>query len=189
MRHHRLFYGSAYDRGLQHLLEMWPQIIERFPDVTLDIAYGWDIFDVIYANDHELMSWKSRINDLMKQPGILHRGRISKEELRSVRTSCGIWAYPTHSLEINCITALECQRDGCVPCVTNFAALRESVQAGLKVEGDIYEEETQIAYLEALFLLLEDKKLWKEEQRKGQEWARSFDWSLIAEKWDEHFRL
>lgn len=186
-RHHKLFYGSSYDRGLDMLLPIWPAIKEKFPDATLDIAYGWDLFDKGYADNPERRQWKERINKQMEQPGITHHGRISQDKLKELRQQCGIWVYPTYFPEINCITALECQKDGVVPCVINFAALKETVQSGVKVDGDIYDDETKAAFLSSLLELMGDPKKWQEEQRKGMEFAKQFDWSQIASKWKEVF--
>ena len=187
-RQHKLLWASSYDRGIHFLLEMWPDIIAKYPDATLDVAYGWDTFVAIYRNNPERMAWHDKINDLMSQPGITHRGRLGKEELKKLRQSCGIWTYPTSFTEINCITALECQQDGCVPCVIDYAALQETVQSGIKIPGDIYDKETQKLYLEALLELMGDENLWEAEQARGITFAQDYEWDGIAEKWDEVFR-
>lgn len=186
-RHHALFYGSSYDRGLQHLLKMWPKIREKFPDATLHIAYGWNTFDSFFKDNPERQAWKKTMEDLMAQPGITHHGRLGKDELKQLRQKCGIWAYPTHFQEIFCISAVEAQADGCVPCVIDYAALSETVQSGVKIKGDIYDPETKDAYLSALFNLMSDESEWKAQQAQGMEWAKSFLWEKIAKKWQEHF--
>jgi len=140
---HKLFYGSSYDRGLDILLGMWPRIIEDYPDTELHVCYGWNLFDVAFANNPERMAWKDRMNELMKQKGITHHGRLGKKELKKVRENCTIWAYPTYFAEINCITALDCQSDGVVPVTMDDFALSETVGSGIKVKGDIYDKETQ----------------------------------------------
>lgn len=188
MRQHKLFYGSSYDRGIQHLLKMWPSVKEKFPDAELHICYGWDLFESFFRDNPERMMWKDRMSKLMEQPGIVHHGRVGKEELKKIREECGIWAYPTHFTEINCITALETQREGCVPCVIELAALEETVQSGVKVKGDIYDPETFDKYLAELLSLMADEKRWKEEQTKGIIFAEKFTWDKIALKWNEYFK-
>lgn len=187
MRQHKLFWGSSYDRGIQHLLKMWPSIKEKYPDATLDIAYGWDLFDKGYANNPERMAWKDKINEQMKQPGITHHGRVGKTALKQLRLQCGIWAYPTEFFEINCITALEAQNDGLVPVVINYGALKETVGSGIKIEGDIYDKETQDEYLKALLDLMGDKEKWEEESKKAQEFGKNYKWEKIADEWRKHF--
>jgi len=42
MRHkHWVIYTSSYDRGLEHLLKMWPDVKKAVPDAELHIFYGW----------------------------------------------------------------------------------------------------------------------------------------------------
>ena len=186
-RQHKLWYQSSYDRGLQHLLKMWPKIRGVYPDATLDIAYGWDLFLAVYANNPERMAWKERIDGLMNVEGITHHGRVGKTRLAELRKQCGIWAYPTDFDEINCIGALESQQDGCVPCVINKAALKETVGSGVKVEGDIWDPETRERYLQELLALMGDEKRWLAEQEKGRDFAKQYAWPNIARRWKEVF--
>lgn len=186
MRQHRLFWQSSYDRGLDHLLKMWPSIKAKFPDAELWITYGWKLFEEGYRDNPERLAWMDRMNKLMEQDGITHYGRVGKDKLHELRSQCGIWAYPTHFGETNCIGALECQADGCVPCVINYAGLKETVGSGMRIDGDIYDKETQDAYLEAILKLMGDEKLWKEEQEKGKQFAKEFTWDKIANKWEAY---
>ena len=187
-KNHKLFYGSSYDRGLDILLKMWPKIIEKHPDATLDIAYGWDLFDKGFANNPERMAWKERMNKQMQQPGITHHGRVGKEELKLVRQKCGIWTYPTYFAEINCITGLEAQRDGLVPVTMNAFALKETVGSGSKVDGDIYDDETQEAWLTELYKYMDDEKVWSKASTEAQKWAQGYDWNKIAKEWENEVR-
>ena len=188
MRQHKLLYQSSYDRGLQHALKMWPKIKEKYPDAIFHIAYGWNLFLTAYRNNPERMNWKDRMDEMMKYDGIIHHGRMGQPELRKLRKTCGIWFYPTSFDEINCIGALENQADGCVPCVINRAALKETVGSGVRVEGDIFDPEVQEEYLKQLLLLMGDEKLWKAEQAKGKEFAESYTWDKIASSWHDLFK-
>jgi glycosyltransferase involved in cell wall biosynthesis len=186
-KQHKLLYASSYDRGLSHLLKLWPKILERFPDTTLDVAYGWDLFLKGFQNNPERMAWKKKIDDLMTQPRITHHGRVSKEELNKITSECGIWAYPTDFDEINCITALNCQSLGCVPCVINKAALKETVGSGVQVEGEIWDPDVREEYLKQLLDLMGDEKRWQEESKKGIEFAKDYSWTKISKQWVKEF--
>lgn len=185
-RNHKLFWGSSYDRGLQHILKMWPSIKEKYNDAELHICYGWDLFIKGYANNPERLAWKDRIDQQMKFAGITHHGRISKKETWKLMSECGIWAYTTHFSETNCITALECQQRGCVPVTIDLAALHETVQSGVKIRGDIYDPETYDLYLEKILELMGDEKAWKEHSEKGKQFAESFHWQQIAQEWSKY---
>lgn len=192
-RQHKLIWTSSYDRGLQYLLYMWPDIKKSFPDATMDICYGWDLFLKVASNNPERMNWKSSIDTLIEQEGITHHGRIGQEELKKLRQQCGIWSYPTDFTEINCISALQAQQDGVVPVVMNlkhelegkevYTALDETVGSGIKVEGDIKNKEDQEKYLQELLSLMGDKNRWKRESLKAEKFAKDYYWNNIADKW------
>lgn len=186
MKHTTLFWGSSYDRGLIHLLNMWPKIIEKFPEAELHIAYGWELFDKGYRDNPERMSWKERMNKLMQQPGITHHGRIGKKELKEVRQKCGIWAYPTHFTEINCITALEAQADGLVPVTMALGALKETVGSGYLVQGDIYDDDIHEDYLNRVLGLMESPEIVKEESEKAVKFAQNYSWEVVAKEWEKY---
>lgn len=187
MRQHRLWWQSSYDRGLDILLDMWPTIKEKYPDAELWITYGWDLFDKGFANNPERMNWKNKIEAKMKMPGITHFGRIGKKELAEKRKQCGIWAYCTYFAEISCIGALESQHDGLVPVTMNDFALKETVGAGFKIDGDIYDYEAKKEYLDTLLKVMGDEKLWEKESRKAQEFAKGYEWDRIAKEWSKDF--
>lgn len=188
MIQHKLWYQSSYDRGLEHLLKMWPEIKKRVPDAELGIAYGWNLFEKVYRTNPERMAWKDKMDKLMQAEGITHYGRIGQEKLRQTRREHGVWVYPSHFQEINCIGALEAQSDGLVPVVTNFAALKETVGSGVKVEGDIYLKETREKFLEELVSLMNDPKRWEAESKKAVEFAQSYSWDLVALEWSKEFK-
>lgn len=186
-KQHTLGYFSSYDRGLQYLLFIWPDIRAAVPDAELHVCYGWDTFLQLSGNNPERMEWYRSMVALLKQPGIVEHGRIGKEELAKIRQTCGIWAYPTDFMEINCITALETQRDGLVPVTMSLAALQETVGTGIKLDGDIKDEKIQKEYLKALLGMMENKELWEKESRKAKKFAKNYDWSTIAREWDKIF--
>lgn len=186
-KQHKLFYGSSPDRGLDMLLFMWPDIRKEFPDAELHVCYGWKLFDIMARTNPERRQWKESVLQMMQYPGIVDHGRVGKDELKEIRSSCGIWAYPTYFTEINCITALECQRDGVVPVVIDLAALREVVGAGVIVEGDIKDPQTMKKFQEELISLMKDGDRWKKESRKAIKHSNKYDWSTVAREWLPYF--
>jgi glycosyltransferase involved in cell wall biosynthesis len=167
---------------------MWPDIKQRYPDAQLHVTYGWDLFDKVASGNPERMQWKKSVNTLLNQPDIFHYGRIGKEELKKIRQSCGIWAYPTAFHEINCITALDCQADGLVPVTMALAALKETAKEGILVEGDITNVRIQQNFLKELFLLMDDEERWKKLSHKCRQFTNAYDWSTIADQWLEYFK-
>lgn len=181
----RVIYTSSYDRGLEHLLALWPKVKEAVPGATLDIYYGWQLFDRFYKDNPASMKWKERMLEMMKATGITEHGRIPQEQVAKEMGESGIWAYPTHFGEINCITALKAQAYGAVPVVVDYAALKTSVQFGVKVDGDIYDPEVKETFTNELIRALNTD--W--DRKAMMSWAsKKFTWAEIAKHWDACFK-
>lgn len=177
-------WSSSYDRGLKHLLDIWPDVIKEVPDATLRVFYGWQLFDKFYYNNPERQEWKARIEKMMKGKGIYHGGRISQGEMEKEYKAAGLWVYPTDFYEINCISAIKAQAFGAVPITMNYAALKETVQFGTKVLGDIWDKETKNIYKQGLIVALTAKHN-REEMMK---WARNkYNWKSVISLWIKEF--
>ncbi len=125
----------------------------------------------------------------MEQPGITHLGRIGHDAVNKEFEMAGVWAYPAHFAEISCITAMKAQAYGAVPCVVDYAALKETVQFGVKVKGDIYDQETKDLYENSLIALLNDPKYQEDVRKEMMPWAQEhFAWANIAKQWNEEFK-
>lgn len=185
---YRCIYTSSYDRGLEHLLVMWPDIKKAVPKANLHIFYGWGLFDKMFFNNPERMAWKDKMCNLMKQKGVTEYGKVDQERIVEEYFKAGVWAYPTHFGEISCITAMKCQAAGTAPVVMNYAALKETVRYGRRVEGDIYDQETKEVYKKELILALKSQK-WQEGLREKMiPWARKkFGWDKVARQWSREF--
>jgi glycosyltransferase involved in cell wall biosynthesis len=166
---------------------MWPDVKSAYPDAELWVTYGFDTFIQLSGNNPERMSWMRSVEALLKQPGITHYGRVGKEKLGELRKQCGIIAYPTHFLEINCISMLEAQRDGLVPVTMSLGALQETVGSGVKLTGDIKTPEIQKKYLDALLDMMSDKEKWEKESHKAKKFTNKYDWVTIAGEWVKIF--
>lgn len=185
---YRVIYTSSYDRGLLHLLEMWPDVKKEVPDAELHVFYGWQLFVQFYSGNPASMAWKAKMDELMKQPGITDHGRVPQKDLVKEYEQSGIWAYPTHFGEINCISAIKAQVYGCEPVVVNYAALRETVQYGRRIEGDVYDQETKDEFKKQLILAL-NEPMAEEKRLEMQKWAKdTYSWKRIASDWDIEFR-
>ena len=182
-------YTSSYDRGLEHLLKMWPDIRKAVPKAELHIFYGWQLFERFYANNPASMAWKEKMDKMMEADGITHHGRLPQPEIEEWYKKCGVWAYPTHFGEINCISAMKAQAWGAVPVCINYAALKTTVQYGKRIDGDIYEPEVQEEYKKALIRMLERHDLQEKIREPMMKWAKdTFAWSKVAEQWFKEFK-
>jgi glycosyltransferase involved in cell wall biosynthesis len=78
---HRVGWFSSYDRGLDVLLEIWPYIKEKVPDVELHVAYGWNTFDEFHKKNPERMKWKWQMIRKFSEFDVTEHGRLSHKEL------------------------------------------------------------------------------------------------------------
>jgi glycosyltransferase involved in cell wall biosynthesis len=188
-KNHSIIWGSSYDRGLPYLLQMWPDIKKEVPDAELHIYYGWDLYLAVHKNNPARMQWKAKVEELMKQDGIVVHGRVGHSELERAFYEAGIWAYPTDFTEISCISAMKAQSFGAFPVCTNFAALKETVQFGERIDVDITEKEGQDEYKKVLIDFLKNKSGDEKARLEMMEWAQEkYSWANVAQKWDNLFK-
>jgi glycosyltransferase involved in cell wall biosynthesis len=187
---HSMIYSSSPDRGLVYLLNNWAKIREQVPDATLDVYYGFQVFDAIHRNNPTKMAWKEKMLQLMRQPGITYHGRVGHHQLHLAMAKTAVWAYPTDFTEISCITAMKAQILGAIPVCTTLAALDETVKNGVKVDVDITDEDGEKEYFNALVELLKDEEKQREIREPMMKWASSyFGWDQVAGTWDRLFRV
>jgi len=181
-----LVYTSSYDRGLQYLLEMWPDIKKEVPDATLDVYYGFNLFDTTpWGKKPEGQAWKAVMQQLLAQEGVTDHGRVSNEKIAKAYLKADVWAYPTDFPEIDCMTATKAMAASCVPIATDFAVMKERNQ-GVMIEGDIHQPEVKERFKQELIALLKDDKR-KEEIRNKLD-VSEYSWDSVTEQWDRLFR-
>jgi glycosyltransferase involved in cell wall biosynthesis len=178
---HKVVYTSSYDRGLEHLLKMWPDVRREVPDAELHIFYGWNTYDRMVDMGMRDGRFKQAMVPLMKQDGVFEHGRVGHKQLNKEMSSAGIWAYPSHFEEISCISAMKAQACGAVPVTTDYAALAETNKYGIKIPGKAGEGDTNELFRQVLVGLLKEGQEEKRKvmlERKG-EWS----WGGVAKQW------
>lgn len=181
-----LVWTSSYDRGLEYLLEMWSDIKKEVPDATLDVAYGWDLFDVSARGKTEGgRAWKAKMVSLLNQNGITEHGRLPSDEVAHLYLNADIWAYPSDFPEIDCITATKSIAAGAIPVTTSFAALYERNKHGVMVMGTAADLEVRKEFKEKLISLMKDEP--RKSLIRKQLNADRYSWDKIAEEWSKLF--
>lgn len=171
-------YFSAYYRGLEPLLKMWPKIREQVPDATLDVAYGWQSW-LEFEGEDGFYKRTSKLLEDLKDQGVTHHNRLSHEKLAELMRMTQVWAYPTEFDEIHCITALKAQQARCYPVTTNKAALDETVQSGVKLDTRVIytDEYQQKKFIDAVVKALK-------ENLTGTP-VPGVDWTDVGKVWDK----
>ncbi len=182
----KLIYASSYDRGLFEMLMWgWPIIKKKLPKATLDIFYGWNLFDAVHKNNPERQMWKKKMLELMSQPGVTEHGRVGQKDLIKEKYRSTVHYYATNFEEIDCISVRESAMAGCVPVMTDYAALREKTY-GVRIKGDPNEKETHEKIAEELVRLIKSGEIEKYRE-EGIKEAEKETWDKIADRWIKAF--
>lgn len=175
---HRFIYSSDANRGLYDIIINFPALQKLFPGFTLHIYCDLDNTDLeCFPEDYkknaseQLRIIKNAIKNTEK--GIVHVGRVSKEELYKGFEEAEYWFYPTLFLETFCITALEAQYFKCKIIASNIGALSETVKSGILYDHRLSKNQVFEAVLKT--------KDWKFE--KGYKWAEEHSYTEIAKRW------
>jgi tetratricopeptide (TPR) repeat protein len=192
---HQVVYMSSQLRGLDTLLDMWPEVLAQVPDATLKVCYGWEGYDNMYRNNPERMGWKDKIVAKMAELGVDDMGRIGQQDIVKLIQQSGVWAYPTQFPEIYCITAVKAQAGGAWPVTTDFAALAEMVQFGDKFHMDSsksvgeWEEGGVAKFLNGLIMRLKNPADESIVMEMMTQVRNKNSWESVAQGWIEEFGL
>lgn len=185
----RVIWTSSPDRGLYHLLRIWPRVIEEVPDASLHIFYA---FENLFESNKWRMNTQGRdmwyIKTHLDQPGVVHRQAVGHKTMAREQKRASLLAYPCDPpmpCEGFCISVLEALAAGTPAIVSNADALPE-----------LYGEVATMLYLpidddewaRRIVQLLSNDKLWRMRSRKGQQFAVQYGWERLAQRWDKFIR-
>lgn len=178
-----LIWSSSYDRGLlPFITNILPLIKDKIPDVTLDVAYGWQNIEKEMGHIPHLKELYTELSPLLEStPGITHHGRLSHKKLADLMGSSMVYPYASEFGETNNITSQKCQAAGCYVITTSQAGgTPERVFFGKVIDGDgVYTDpKLQKQFAEAVIDYLKNKN-----QPKPVGTGKVFAWSTTANQW------
>lgn len=194
----RVVYSSSADRGLDVLLELWPQIRAEVPEAELHVFYGWQVFDRVAMTNPALLAYKARVLELVEQAGaeeggVFMRGRVGQRELAAEMMDARVWGYPTNFLETSCIGAMEARAAGLAIVTSDLGALAETVgEHGYLVPWEADEDEPHNAsagyremFVKRVVAALTDERGWLELHRAARRGVASLDWNTRVAAWEK----
>jgi glycosyltransferase involved in cell wall biosynthesis/Flp pilus assembly protein TadD len=185
-RARRLAYASTPFRGLDVLLDVFPQIRAACPDAELDVFSSMRVYGVAEADDRKQFG---ALYEKAKQPGVSLIGSVPQLELANRLQESRLLAYPNHYAETFCIAAVEAQAAGCGVITSQLGALPETVgDAGVCIPGDPQSASYRQAFIEACVELLTDEGRWTAMSERALARASDYTWSVIAKGWDTFCR-
>ena len=180
-------YSSFPIRGLLPLLQMWPQIVNRYPNVLLHIHCdidGW------WSNKHrpdEMQKIKSLLKEYLEDSNmkntLVYHGWTSKKDLQNSWKDADIWFYPCTFKETFCHTALEAAISKTFIITTELAGLKNTVDdRGVLLNGDFYDTTFQNIAVQILFEYIDNKKLRDKMIENNYDWVMNMSWENRAKE-------
>ncbi len=177
---HRFVWSSSFDRGLERVLDLWPDIRDMWDDAELYVYYGFDVADKMFGMNHSgYNEFRARIVEKLQQNGVVYVGRTPQNQMPAEFAKAGVWLYPTKFAETYCITALEVQAAGVVPVVSTTGALPERTEAGGIILSDIAVDTDELI----LAALSRYNEGGEQLRAKLREYALSFTWERVHKQW------
>lgn len=133
----RLTFASSPDRGLLTILQDWYRVREQVPDAEFHVFYGLNNAETIIkrGGGEHLKPLIAELKELLKQPGVVWRGRIPQIELIREWFKTGIFYSPSDWPETSMISIMESSACGAIPVANNFWAQGENCLNGVLVDG------------------------------------------------------
>jgi glycosyltransferase involved in cell wall biosynthesis len=159
-------YTSCSERGLFKLIQLWPCILNNFPDATLTISSYNDF--PISQEDNIILEY------ILNTPSITHAGKLNRVELYNLMSVSEYWLYTSYFLETSCITSLELL-------ASEVICLYYPVGGLVNTLGDYGISVTEGNEINALLNLTNEQK--NELKKNGKEYALSCSWKNRAIEW------
>jgi len=177
----KMVYCSTPYRGLEELLDLFPQIRSQVPDAELHVFSDMKIYQY---NDEEDQDRCGHIYAKLDQPGVVAHGSVGQKQLAQEMVDCKIMAYPNTFAETSCIAAMEAQAAGCVVVTSDLGALPETVGPhGFFIAGKPGEESYDKHFIDKCVALLKYRDGWEHTARKAHEWIQDNTWGKLAERY------
>lgn len=188
-------YSSSPDRGLHHLLRMWPEICHRATTIyqrlpKLHICYGIENFLEHALWSHREDSQRALyIRDLLDQPNVIYHGRIGQDELAQIQMRSIAMLYPCDTMSPT--------ETGCISAVESLAARTPFVATDCDCLGSEYGSVASLTslpldydeYISRVEIVLAGGKGVDEMVSAGRKLAEERSWSRIADSWLRELNL
>ena len=167
---YRFIYSSCPTRGLNYLIDIIPQVKEKYPETTLQLFVNKNLIDY------------DTLIKIEKLDYVILNKRVSQAELAIEFLKSDVWLYPTDFEETFCITALEAMMAKCLVVTVDFAGLSETVKGrGIVCKHPIDKNIDDL--VKKLFFVLEKPYLKEHFIEKSYEWALQQTYQSLATDW------
>ena len=187
VRERRVVTTIQPERGVDVLLELWPEIRAAVPGATLSCCHA-PVYDHIAPRNPRVAAHRERIAELATQPGVELLAPLGRHALGALLARSRVWAHPSWStpwevpfLETSCIAAMEAQAAGLCVVASAWGALPETVVAGRLVEPlDAPGPRWRAALAEAIVEGLTDEAVQRRAAEDGPRAMAGRDWAAVT---------
>lgn len=191
----RVIHSSSPDRGLHHLLRLWPRIKKRWPEASLDIYYDmekwFEVADRYAAIDHPMATGERAAavrRGLADCEGLDVRahGGLSQWALAREQMAASAMIYPCDPIaptEGYSISILEALAAG-TPVITTGADALEELWGGCTSQAPLpWGPESEDFVMERLGALFSSAEEWRHQSERGLLRAWKFPWEAIEARY------
>jgi len=185
-----LAYTSTPYRGLDLLLEVFPEIRRRVTGATLRVYSSMAVYQHDSARDQDK---HGRLYDRCRQlEGVGYMGSLPQPQLARQMAEVSLLAYPNTFAETSCLAVAEALATGCLVVTSDLGALPETA-AGFAtlVPGP----QNRSAYARAFVQAVVDQLTFGREHPDGPRWQsvaqiawyrENYTWTVRARQWIEY---
>ncbi len=166
-KENEFIYASAPNRGLDVLLDLWPEIHKQLPEYTLKLAGSVDMYN-IESNDPQQNTERENFlqigNELYNQEieGVKWLGGLKHADLIKEIEKSKCLLYPSTFPETCCHVVNLALHAGCIPVTSSLGALAEKIineDTGLIINGSPGSPEFKQEYVNRVVDLIKSGRL------------------------------
>lgn len=181
---------SSPERGLEHLIRLWPRILAKVPNAYLRVTGGFELYG---ASREEARKGAGALYEKLRPlPNAQYVGIVCRHNLRDLMQMAAVMLYPSIYDEMCCIAALEAQAAQCPLVTTNRGALSERVdqgKSGYLISGMPGERNYDDEFVTRTIELLLDPELRKRMGKAARVKAVAHAYPMQARLWINRFKL
>lgn len=184
----RLVYSSSPDRGLHHLLRMWPALKARHPHLSLRVFYDIKQIEFWHWTMEMRADWCRIIDQGRNLPGVDYVGPVDQVTLAREQKMAELFVYPcdpSKETETFAITCLECAAAG-TPMLLSKADCLPEVYGKVAFFLDVPIVDQQ--WLDGVTNLLEHPDTAQTFVPAARALAERQTWASIASRWNTFLR-
>lgn len=176
-----LVYTSTPFRGLDLLLQLFPEIKRKVPEAKLRVFSSLKVYQVDEKTDLE--GYGKLYEACRDTPGVEYLGSVSQRELAKQLHQVSVFAYPNTFAETSCICAMEAMAAGLYLVTSKLGALPETTAGFAKlieVDGNWHKYGNQ--FIDSVVKFLKNSS----DLSKQVAYANNnYTWKIRAKEWEE----